>query len=54
MPIEPSNAGAGIQLARDEFIFAGDAVDKWRRRRQETLPRAFVQKFTPDWDWLVH
>jgi hypothetical protein len=33
---------------------AAHAVNKWRRRRQETLPRAFVQKFTPDWDWLVH
>jgi hypothetical protein len=34
--------------------FAGDAADKWRRRRQETLPRAFVKAFTPDWDWLLH
>jgi hypothetical protein len=32
---------------------AGDAVDKWRRRRHETLPRTFVRKFTPHWDWLV-
>ena len=32
---------------------AGHAVDKWRGRRQQTLPRAFVQKFTPDWDWLL-
>jgi hypothetical protein len=33
---------------------AGHAVDIWqRRRRQHTFPRAFIEKFTPDWDWLV-
>ena len=33
---------------------AGHAVDIWRRRRRHcTLPRAFIEKFTPDWDWLV-
>jgi hypothetical protein len=32
---------------------ASRAVDKWRGRRQATLPRTFVQKFTPDWDWLL-
>lgn len=33
---------------------AGHAVDIWqRRRRNYVLPRTFVEKFTPDWDWLV-
>jgi hypothetical protein len=33
---------------------AGHAVDIWqRRRRNYALPRTFVEKFTPDWDWLV-
>ena len=33
---------------------AGHAVDVWRRRRRNcTLPRSFIEKFTPDWDWLV-
>lgn len=34
--------------------FAGQAVDIWQRRRRNcTLPRTFVEKFTPEWDWLV-
>ncbi len=33
---------------------AGHAVDIWqRRRRTYLLPRTFIEKFTPDWDWLV-
>lgn len=33
---------------------AGHAVDIWQRRgRNCKLPRAFVEKFTPEWDWLV-
>lgn len=33
---------------------AGRAVDIWQRRhRQRTLPRAFVEKFTPEWHWIV-
>ena len=33
---------------------AGHAVDMWRRRRRNCkLPRAFIEKFTPEWDWLV-
>lgn len=33
---------------------AGHAVDIWqRRRRNYVLPRSFIEKFTPDWDWLV-
>lgn len=32
---------------------AGRAVSIWRRRRRDcTLPITFLQKFTPDWDWL--
>jgi hypothetical protein len=33
---------------------AGHAVDMWRRRRRNCkLSLAFVEKFTPEWDWLV-
>ena len=33
---------------------AGHAVDIWQRRRRHcALPRAFVEQFTPEWDWLV-
>jgi hypothetical protein len=33
---------------------AGHAVDIWqRRRRNYVLPRTFIEKLTPDWDWLV-
>ena len=33
---------------------AGRAVDIWQRRRHNyVLPRTFIEKFTPDWDWLV-
>jgi hypothetical protein len=33
---------------------AGHAVDVWQRRHRNcTLPRSFIEKFTPDWDWLV-
>jgi hypothetical protein len=33
---------------------AGHAVDVWRRRRRNcTFPRSFIEKFTPDWHWLV-
>jgi hypothetical protein len=33
---------------------AGHAVDIWRRRRRNcALPRTFIEKFTPDWEWLV-
>ena len=31
---------------------AGQAVEMWRRRNH-TLPRNFVEKFAPEWDWLV-
>lgn len=33
---------------------AGQAVAIWRRRRRDvSLPAAFVEKFTPEWDWLA-
>ena len=33
---------------------AAHAVDLWQRRRRNcTLPRSFIEKFTPDWDWLL-
>jgi len=33
---------------------AGHAVDIWQRRRcNYALPRTFIAKFTPEWDWLV-
>jgi len=33
---------------------AGHAVNMWQRRRRNCkLPRAFIEKFTPEWDWLV-
>ena len=33
---------------------AGHAVEIWRRRRRHcTFPRDFVEKFTPNWAWLV-
>ena len=33
---------------------AAQAVDLWQRRRRHcTLPRSFIEKFTPDWDWLL-
>jgi hypothetical protein len=33
---------------------AGRAVEIWRRRRRTcAFPRHFVEKFTPDWDWLA-
>jgi hypothetical protein len=33
---------------------AGLAVATWqRRRRNVSLPRTFVETFTPDWDWLA-
>jgi hypothetical protein len=33
---------------------AGRAVEIWRRRRRkETFPRDFVEKFTPKWEWLA-
>ena len=33
---------------------AGHAVMIWQRRRRTcSLPRTFVEKFTPEWDWLV-
>ncbi len=33
---------------------AGQAVDIWRRRRRDwTFPRNFVEKYTPNWAWLV-
>jgi hypothetical protein len=33
---------------------AGHAVESWqRRRRDRTLPRSFIDEFTPEWDWLV-
>lgn len=33
---------------------AGHAVDIWRRRRRnEQFPTNFIEKFTPDWEWLV-
>ena len=33
---------------------AAHVVDIWRRRRRmDTLPSDFVEKFTPDWEWLV-
>ena len=52
--IAPSNAGSSFSsMPTSALPTAGHAVDKWRGRRQQTLPRAFVQKFTPDWDWLL-
>ena len=34
---------------------AGQAVEIWRRRRRGwTFPRNFVEKYTPNWEWLVH
>lgn len=33
---------------------AGHAVGIWQRRRRHfTLPRTFIEKFTPGWNWLV-
>jgi hypothetical protein len=33
---------------------AAHAVDLWQRRRRHcTLPPSFIEKFTPDWDWLL-
>ena len=33
---------------------AGQAVEIWRRRRRhDTFPRSFVEKFTPKWEWLI-
>jgi hypothetical protein len=33
---------------------AGHAVEIWRRRRRDwTFPRNFVDKYTPNWAWLV-
>ena len=33
---------------------AAHAVNLWQRRRRHcTLPRRFIEKFTPDWDWLL-
>ena len=33
---------------------AGHAVDIWQRRRRNcAFPRTFIEKFTPEWDWLV-
>ena len=32
---------------------AGNAVEiVWRRRRGARLPRSFIEKFVPEWDWL--
>jgi hypothetical protein len=44
-----------IEYAEDSpSELAGRAVAIWRRRRRNwTFPRNFVEKFTPDWDWLV-
>lgn len=34
--------------------FAGKAVAIWqRRRRNVSLPRTFIETFTPEWDWLA-
>jgi hypothetical protein len=33
---------------------AGQALEIWRRRRRDcTFPRNFVEKYTPNWAWLV-
>ena len=33
---------------------AGKALEIWRRRRRDcTLPRNFVEKYTPHWAWLA-
>jgi hypothetical protein len=33
---------------------AGQAVAIWqRRRRHVSLPRTFIEKFTPEWDWFA-
>jgi hypothetical protein len=33
---------------------AGQTVDIWRRRRRDwTFPRNFVEKYTPNWAWVV-
>jgi hypothetical protein len=44
-----------IEYAEDSpSELACRAVEIWRRRRRKwTFPRHFVEKFTPDWDWLV-
>jgi hypothetical protein len=32
---------------------AGHAVEMvWQRRRGASLPRSFIEKFVPEWDWL--
>lgn len=33
---------------------ASHAVNIWQRRRHTcVLPRTFIEKFTPDWEWLI-
>jgi hypothetical protein len=33
---------------------AGQAVDMWRRRRRDRVfSRTFVERFAPEWKWLV-
>ena len=46
--IAPSDAGSSFSSMPTSALpqLAGQAVDTWRGRRQQTLPRAFVQKFT--------
>jgi hypothetical protein len=32
---------------------AGSALEiVWRRRRGATLPRSYIEKIAPEWDWL--
>jgi hypothetical protein len=42
-----------LEYAEDGPL-AGHAVAMWQRRRRNCkLPRAFIEKFTPEWEWLV-
>jgi hypothetical protein len=52
--IEQCEAARDIRDAWGPSELAGHAVDIWQRRRRNcALPRTFIEKFTPDWDWLV-
>jgi len=50
----PHNSRFGGHPEDSPSELAGHAVEIWRRRRRNcTFPRNFVEKFTPDWEWLV-
>ena len=44
-----------LEYAEDSLSeLAGQALEIWRRRRRDcTFPRHFVEKYTPNWAWLV-